>query len=151
MAFTPVGPNQIQGFPRGAYEPGSYLIDGEMVSWPELLQWIIQQLPVQLELPDIPAGAWAGVASETVSGGPLPTALPKASLVVLEVNNLNSDLNLSGWVPTGIEAGTMIRVRKTDNSIGRIVWNDGPIPYRYVSKPGEFMTFIYDSGSLFII
>jgi len=57
------------------------------------------------------------------------------------------DLILTGWTPHSIKEGTIVQLRKTDNSANKIVFNDGGIEYTFCEARGEFVKLIWtDSG-----
>ena len=74
----------------------------------------------------------------------IPVAFPpNTSNLFLDVTNMDSDLDITNWMPTGLVDGAIVRVRKIDNTAFKIVWN----PYGFIDKQYELITFQYDLSS----
>jgi hypothetical protein len=83
---------------------------------------------------------------------PLAPGVPVAPFMLIDCDTSAGDFVLTGWAPTCLAPNTIVRVRKINTGGGAIEWKDSTIPYiyKFVSKQGEFMTFVW-SGSKFHI
>lgn len=83
----------------------------------------------------------------------LPSSInDNTNCVFIYVDNMQSDLDLTGYSPTGLKAGDQVKVYKADNSPYSIIFND-PIlgeTLNFVDKKIENYCFTYNGTNLHI-
>lgn len=70
----------------------------------------------------------------------------------LKVNfiNFDKDLDLTNQLPTNLNPGARVVVRKMDSSIYSLSYNDGDIEYDYIKRKGEYLSLEW-TGTKYII
>lgn len=64
-----------------------------------------------------------------------------SNCVFIYLDNMVADVDLTGWMPTGLKEGAKVQFYKNDSSPFKIIIND-PIsgkPYGFVNKETEFI------------
>lgn len=83
----------------------------------------------------------------------LPISLSGAvSCFFIYLDNMIADVDLTGWMPTGLRDGAKVQIYKNDNSAFSIIIND-PIsgkPYKFVNKETEFICLMNFDSTLHI-
>ena len=67
--------------------------------------------------------------------------------VFITVSN-TIELDLTGWAPTGLCTGSILRFQKINSNNKRIIYNDGNVNYRYINKKGEVITLVLSKNSI---
>lgn len=72
--------------------------------------------------------------------------------VAINLSNLTTDLDVTSYAPTGLPQGAQIRITKTDQSTGKILFTDpvSNVSYEYMNRMGDVLT-LYWNGSNFRI
>jgi hypothetical protein len=84
-------------------------------------------------------------------GETLPERLPAVNFILIDMIRMETDWELSNYNPQGLLEGSIIRLRKADDSPGRICYRDGIHHYQYAGKNGTFLTLIYHDNHFSII
>ena len=86
------------------------------------------------------------VVSITTSGTIPDDISASITTLIIDADISGGDLILTGWTPTSIKEGTIVQLRKTDNSANKIVFNDGGIEYTFCEARGEFVKLIWTNS-----
>ena len=126
----------------------TFLLNGQAISKGELLEELLRRVQAleQKQLPD------AFAAYELLAEGEaMPERLPAVNFILIDMIRMQQDWELSNYTPQGLLEGSIIRIRKADDSPGRICYNDGRHHYQYAGKKGTFLTLIYHDNQFSII
>lgn len=88
--------------------------------------------------------------SFNVTTGSLPITSASIDFLNIDFLNFNGDIDLTSQLPTNLKVGSRVILRKADSTIGKIIFDDGVILYKFVSKAGEYLE-LYWNGTKFII
>lgn len=81
-----------------------------------------------------------------------PNSFPRnTNFVIFDTLSMTSDINLTTWTPTNLNIGGIVRVRKTDTSGYKILFDDGTISYDFVDSQGDFYTMLWDGTNFHLI
>jgi hypothetical protein len=124
------------------------LLNGQAISQGELLEELLRRIQAleQKRLPDAFA-AYELLAKREA----LPERLPAVNFILIDMIEMEHDWELSNYTPQGLLEGSILRLRKADDSPGRICYSDGRHTYRYAGKKGTFLTLIYHDKHFSII
>lgn len=77
----------------------------------------------------------------------LPAAFPTDTTVAfLDLDTSGGSIDVSGWLPTGLADGAIVRLRKIDASTNAIIFNDlEGLNYSFVDATTEFVTLLWDA------
>lgn len=89
------------------------------------------------------------VMNAVVVDNVLPTMFTNGTTeLFLDISNMDSDVDLTSWLPTNLAKGARIRIRKIDNSPYKITFTDNVLTYRFIDKKGEYIDLNWDGNSL---
>jgi hypothetical protein len=80
---------------------------------------------------------------------PITTANNTKKLKV-DFTNFNSNIDLTGQLPTNMIAGSQVVLRKLETNRHKLIYNDGQIVYDYVNRKGEYLSLEW-TGTKYII
>jgi hypothetical protein len=123
----------------------TFLLDGQTISESALLEELLQRIQA-LEQRQFAAYELVAAPEQT-----LPERLPAVNFILIDMIRMETDWELSNYTPQGLLEGSIIRLRKADDSPGRICYRDGKHHYQYASKKGTFLTLIYHDNHFSII
>lgn len=78
----------------------------------------------------------------------LPTTFPSDSVLhlMIDVDNMTGDLDITGWLPTGLVDSATVSIRKVDTTPHKVIYDDGVVLYNHVDRQGEVISFQYDEA-----
>jgi hypothetical protein len=122
----------------------TFLLNGQAISESALLEELLRRIQ---ELEQRQFAAYELLAD----GETLPERLPAVNFILIDMIRMETDWELSNYNPQGLLEGSIIRLRKADDSPGRICYRDGIHHYQYAGKKGTFLTLIYHDNHFSII
>ena len=108
---------------------------------------VAECIEVAPALPPLVVAPGDALPTEFVQVAPLP------EYIFIDVQTGGSNVDLAGWLPTGVGINQRVQIRKADTGSGRISYPDPYIPYVYtfVDKVGEFITLLWTGAGWHII
>lgn len=122
----------------------TFLLNGQAISQSALLEELLRRIQA---LEQNQFAAYELLAD----GEALPERLPAVNFILIDMIRMETDWELSNYTPQGLLEGSILRLRKADDSPGRICYSDGRHHYQYASKKGTFLTLIYHDNHFSII
>jgi hypothetical protein len=123
----------------------TFLLNGQAISESALLEELLRRIQA---LEQRQFAAYELVAAPEQA---LPERLPAVNFILIDMIQMQRDWELSNYTPQGLLEGSIIRLRKSDDSPGRICYRDGRHHYQYAGKKGTFLTLIYHDNHFSII
>lgn len=81
----------------------------------------------------------------------LPASVQEnTSFLILNVTEMNSELNVSNYSPSGLVKGATVRIRKMDDTDLKIVYNKNGLEYSFVNCKTEFIDLLWNGSQLII-
>ena len=105
-------------------------------------EWVNQ--PPSVTIPTFNFVSW-NVTTQT-----LPVTSTVVDFLNVDFFNFNGDVILTGQLPTNLKTGARVILRKKDSTNGKIIFDDGVVLYKFVNKPGEYISLVWN-GSSYII
>ncbi|HKK77091.1 MAG TPA: hypothetical protein VJ953_18575 [Saprospiraceae bacterium] len=127
----------------------TFLLNGQAISQSALLEELLRRIQ-ELEQRELPK-SFAAYEIVAAPEQALPEQLPAVNFILIDMVQMQRDWELSNYTPRGLVEGSIIRLRKADDSPGRICYSDGRHHYQYAGKKGTFLTLIYHDNHFSII
>lgn len=86
-----------------------------------------------------------------VTNDSLPiTVANNISVLNVDFDNFDADIDLTGQLPTNLIKGSKVTLRKIDNTLFKILFDEGVVLYDFINSKGDFIT-LYWNGTKYII